>query len=756
MREWNYKKNIEIDPKLLTTGSDKKVWWKCSGCGHEWEASISNRSKGRGCPICSLSKIGKNKIKTLIEKNGSLFSKRPDLAKEWDYEKNTPLTPKDVTIGSSKKVWWKCNKGHEWEASIKSRSKGAGCPFCSGRQSIMGYNDLATINPTLAKEWNYKKNGNLKPNMVKANSVKKVWWKCNKGHEWEAIISSRNRGNGCPICVRESQTSFPEQAIYFYIKKLFPDAINGDHHLKMELDIFIPSQKVAIEYDGIFWHKNPKRDERKNKLCKENKILLFRVKEDFKEESIENDYLRIIPCTYSDDGIKSAIEHIAKYLNKNVDVNLDRDRILIYTSFINNQKEHSLMVINPTLAKDWNYERNGDLKPDMVAVSSRKKVWWKCNKGHEWETSIYSRTAGSGCPICASQQILKGYNDLATINPTLAKEWDYEKNGDLKPDMVTANTNKKVWWKCNKGHEWEANISNRSKGKECPVCRNKQVLKGYNDLATINPTLAREWNLKKNYPLTPKDVTVGSKKKVWWKCNKGHEWEASISNRTNGNDCPICVNKQVLKGYNDLATINPALTKDWNYERNGDLKPDMVTANANKKVWWKCNKGHEWEANIDNRNNGRGCPICKNKQVLKGYNDLATINPTLAKEWNYERNGDLKPDMVTANTNKKVWWKCNKGHEWEANISNRSKGKECPVCRNKQVLKGYNDLATINPTLAREWNFKKNYPLTPKDVTVGSSKKVWWKCNKGHEWEAIVSNRTRGNGCPTCKKSNTK
>ena len=247
--------------------------------------------------------------------------------------------------------------------------------------------------------------------------------------------------------------------------------------------------------------------------------------------------------------------------------------------------------------------------------------------------------------------------------------------------MVTVNANKKVWWKCNKGHEWETYISNRNKGRGCPICKNKQIHKGYNDLATTNPILAKEWNYEKNASLTPKDVTLGSNKKVWWKCNKGHEWEATISNRTNGNDCPICKNKQILKGYNDLATINPELAKEWNYSKNGDLKPDMVTANANKKVWWKCNKGHEWEASIDNRNKGKGCPVCKNKQILKGYNDLATINPTLTKEWNYEKNGDLKPDMVASNSGKKVWWKCNKGHEWEAIISNRNRGRGCPICK---------------------------------------------------------------------------
>ncbi len=673
--EWNYEKNGDLKPNMVMANSGKKVWWKCTK-GHEWEAKVDCRNKGTNCPYCANKQVlkGYNDLMTINSK----------ISKEWNYERNRDLKPDMVVANSHKKIWWKCTKGHEWEASIKSRNKGAGCPYCSGRQAIIGYNDLATINQYLAKEWNYEKNGDLKPNTIKANSVKKVWWKCSKGHEWEATISSRNRGNGCPICAKELQTSFPEQAIYYYIKQLFPDAINRDHHLEMELDIFIPSKMIAIEYDGIYWHKNSKRDARKNQLCKDNKIILFRVKEDYKECNLDDKYLKIIPCTYSDNGIKSAIEIIASYLNEYIDVNLDRDRILIYTSYINNEKKHSLMTLNPTLAKEWNYEKNNDLQPDMIALNSGKKVWWKCDKGHEWKASLYSRSNGSGCPICANQQILSGYNDLTTISPELTKEWNYEKNGSLKPNMVTANTNKKVWWKCTRGHEWETSISNRNQGKGCPICGNKQVLKGYNDLATINPTLAKEWNYEKNHPLTPMDLTEGSSKKVWWKCNKGHEWQACISNRSNGSGCPICINKEVLKGYNDLATINPMLAKEWNDKKNYPLTPNDVTIGSNKKVWWKCNKGHEWESSISNRNQGKGCPICVNKQVLSGYNDLATINPELAKEWNYEKNGSLKPNMVTANTNKKVWWKCTKGHEWESSISNRNQGKGCLICKLKK------------------------------------------------------------------------
>ena len=342
-KEWNYEKNGELKPNMVSANSGKKVWWKCNK-GHEWQASIDNRNRGRGCPFCG--------NKKLLKGYNDLATVNPELAKEWNYEKNSELEPNMIVANSSRKVWWKCNKGHEWQAIVINRNRGTGCPYCSGNQVIVGHNDLATVNPKLLKEWNYEKNGNLKPFMVASNSSKKVWWKCNKGHEWQAVISSRNIGNGCPICAKELQTSFPEQAIYFYIKKLFPDAINGDHHLQMELDIFIPSKKIAIEYDGSFWHKNLKSDERKNKLCRENKIILFRVKENIKEESVENEYLRIIPCAYSDSGIKSAIELITKYLDKNINVDLNRDRASIYESFINNQKDQSLMIINPEIAKE--------------------------------------------------------------------------------------------------------------------------------------------------------------------------------------------------------------------------------------------------------------------------------------------------------------------------------------------------------------------------------------------------------------------
>ena len=134
------------------------------------------------------------------------------------------------------------------------------------------------------------------------------------------------------------------------------------------------------------------------------------------------------------------------------------------------EKETSLLIHNPMLAQEWNYEKNGKLTPASVMPSSNKKVWWKCQKNHEWQTTINSRNSGVGCPYCSNKKVLIGYNDLQTINPKLAKEWNDEKNGDLTPKQFTAKSGKKVWWKCEKGHEWQADIYSRNKGTGCPQC----------------------------------------------------------------------------------------------------------------------------------------------------------------------------------------------------------------------------------------------------------------------------------------------
>ena len=600
MFEWDYKKNGDLKPEDYTVSSNKKVWWRCAQ-GHEWETTISHRSNGRGCPFCSGKRVikGTNDLQTI----------NPSLAKEWNYDKNEGLIPTDVLPNSNKKVWWICKKGHEWQSQIYNRNIGNGCPYCSGRKVLSGYNDLQTVNSHLATEWNYEKNGNLKPSNFTANSGKKVWWKCKKGHEWQAVIGDRNSGKGCPICDSEHHTSFPEYALAYYLNKHGLEVIHSYKEKGYELDIFIPSSKIAIEYDGYYWHKSKaKKDLEKNKKCKKDGIKLYRIREGLMPlDDSSIDYV----VRKDQKDLSIILEKVlSEIIGLSINVDLIKDGISIENLREFTEKEEWFLLSNPEIAKEWNYEKNGHLKPENVTPNSDKMVWWKCVHGHEWQAIIGNRNKGSGCPYCSGKKVLKGYNDLLTVNPMVAIEWDYEKNGELKPENFTSNSGEKVWWRCGKGHEWQATINNRSNGTGCPYCSNKKVLIGYNDLQTINPTLAQEWNHEKNGELKPENFTSNSGTLVWWKCVRGHEWQAKIMDRNKGTRCPYCSGKRVLKGKNDLQTVNPTLAKEWNHAKNGELTPMDVMPNSDKKVWWLCSKGHEWQATIGHRNKGRGCPEC--------------------------------------------------------------------------------------------------------------------------------------------------
>lgn len=215
---------------------------------------------------------------------------------------------------------------------------------------------------------------------------------------------------------------------------------------------------------------------------------------------------------------------------------------------------------------------------------------------------------------------------------------------------------------------------------------------------------------------------------------------------------PYCSNKKVLVGYNDLETTNPELAAEWHPTKNGNLKPQNVVHGSDKIVWWICDKGHEYQARIANRLHFRNCPICVNKKIVPGVNDLASKYPDLTKQWHPTKNGDLTPDMIAPKSNKKFWWKCELGHEWEATPNKRvSNNRGCPYCCNQKILAGYNDLATTNPKLAAEWHPTKNGDLTPQMISHGSTKRVWWQCSQGHEWESTVNNRDcHKRPCPYC------
>lgn len=600
--EWNYAKNAPLTPNEVVSQSNKKVWWLCEK-GHEWEAPIIHRVRvGTGCPYC----YGRYAIKGVND----LFTTDPLLAAEWNYKRNGSLSPSDVMSHTGKKVWWICEKGHEWQDHVNNRSNGRGCPYCSNHQAIVGENDLQTLYPELMKEWHPTKNKGINAIKILPGSNKKVWWICEKGHEWKTQVANRTLvKTGCPICREEQQTSFPEQAIFYYIKRHFSDAINRDKMYGFELDVFIPSIMTAIEYDGFVWHQDVDKDLKKDISCYNKKITLIRVREAGCPIIDRGKSIVITREGKSTTSLNNVIEEIFKILKiKDERIDVDKDSVAIADLYEHVEKEESLEVQRPELAKNWNYARNGMLTPHMVAPKSNRKYWWICENGHEWQASPNSMKTGV-CPYCNNKKVLAGFNDLKTTNPSLVAEWDYNKN-TISPEEVTYGSGRKVWWICEKGHEWEAVINKRVSGQGCPYCSNHRIISGENDLHSLYPELMEKWHLEKNKGIDPRKISPGSYKKVWWVCEKGHEWQAALATMCKGASCPYCINKRVLKGFNDLKTTNPELLNTWNFKRN-KISPEEVTCGSGKKVWWICEKGHEWEARIYNRTRGSGCSYCK-------------------------------------------------------------------------------------------------------------------------------------------------
>lgn len=424
---------------------------------------------------------------------------------------------------------------------------------------------------------------------------------------------------------------------------------------------------------------------------------------------------------------------------------------------------------HPDLMSEWVWELNREkgVSPDSISPSSGTKVWWKCKTcGNTWEAYINNRVKGSACPYCANLKVKIGFNDLLSLRPELSKEWDYEKNGDLLPENIVAYSSKKVWWKCKIcGNSWFISPVSRV-NNNCPFCANRKVKKGYNDFGTLCPDASKEWDYEKNANKLPSDYVKNSEVSVWWKCEKGHSWRSKLILRAKGQNCPYCANKKVLLGYNDLNSTHPELIKEWDYEKNNKISPDKVVAGSNKTAWWKCRIcGHSWKAIIASRTQrGHGCPCCgAEKAKLGRLKNMASQNPLfgnyphLEKEWDYEKNASLDISLLPASSNKFAWWICKNGHSFKTRISSRSlKNVGCPYCSHQKILTGVTDLQTVNPVLAAEWDYEKNYPLKPSEVFPHTGKHAWWLCSVcGYSWKAKIQNRSNGRGCPQCSYAGT-
>ena len=371
--------------------------------------------------------------------------------------------------------------------------------------------------------------------------------------------------------------------------------------------------------------------------------------------------------------------------------------------------------------------------PTTITRSAAAMKEWQCLYGHVWKATVSNRGTGTGCPTCSGKIVLAGFNDLATVEPEIANEafgWD--------PTTVTRGAAAMKEWRCPLGHEWAMTVNARSSGHGCPTCANQRILAGFNDLATMEPEIA-----KQAFGWDPTTVFSRSGARKTWKCQRGHEWVSTVGHRTAGTGCPICSGRTPLAGFNDLTTVEPGIA-----EQAFGWDPTTVTRSAGAKKDWRCERGHTWSAKVASRSKGNGCPVCSGKTVLVGFNDLATLEPEIAEQafgWD--------PTTVTRRAGGKREWKCEIGHRWSALIQNRSSGSGCPTCADY----GFdpNAKAWIYFLTHPQWQMLQigitNFP----DQRLGNHKKLGWEIIElrgpmegliAREWETSILQMLKRHG----------
>jgi hypothetical protein len=404
---------------------------------------------------------------------------------------------------------------------------------------------------------------------------------------------------------------------------------------------------------------------------------------------------------------------------------------------------------HPEIAAEWDYERNAPLKPTDVTAGSNLKVHWKCSNGHSWSTIINNRTGkNSQCPYCRGKACED--NNLAVTHPEIAVEWDYEENGELSLENVTHGSSKVVGWKCPEGHKWRTAICNRTGRKSnCPYCSGK-VATPENNLLVLYPEVAAEWDYKKNGKLRPENFLPKSHQKVYWVCSNGHpSYRASISDRTGGTNCPKCFNQSSRLEIALFAEMSYLFENVEGRAKIGGKECDIYLPDLDYGIEVD---GYYWHKDKDIDDSKKNDYFRKHNVSLLRVRDNRLDK---IEEWDILHSKGENPLSIIKKVVSQIrdfvplTEKERKDMEQYLKENKIKNGKLCQkMCVTKLVLG--TSLADKEPELATEWDYERNYPLTPKMVKPNSHRKVYWLCPKNHNWETKIYNRTRGTKCPEC------
>ena len=692
----------------------------------------------------------------------------PEYVREWHPTRNDGRSPDETSPSSSIRAWWQCARGHEWQAPVGVRLRqNTKCPYCAGKKAAPE-SSLLAVNPGLSKEWDYERNGELKPSDLLPSSGKLVWWRCNSGHCWQATPHHRNKGRGCAVCAR---------------KKAAPD------------------QNFALEHPALAAEWNPTRNSRHSPSefrSMSNKRVWWRCAEGHEWQAMIAERVangnRCPSCRAASRG---TIRALFPSLIQEIDTAKQSVDVVSSLSpgsqvkvewtcakghrwiapvakrtagrgcpFCANQRvdsSNSLASLHPDLAAEWDREANGSTTPDDIVPGSGTRAWWRCSRGHKWRTTIASRAVqGTNCPQCNPQTSKTEVRVLSEIAALLAVEHS---------------------WRSRIGG-WEADISFPSLGIVIEV-------DGYpwhlgDDAFKRDQVKTKTFQDAGNTVFRLRDARLSPGTGACEVPLREANLLACIQGLAAAlvRSCPLLTTAQrhALEGYSgsdryvadteykaiiallpgpppekSLQALYPKIAETWHPTLNHPLRPDKVHARSGHHVWWQCSKGHEWKAPPANRTGGSGCPRCAGLTFTATDGSLAAAYPAVAAEWHPSLNAQLRPTGISAANSRAVWWRCKQGHEWKTSISNRTRqGTRCPFCAGKKPT-GTNNFAARYPDIAALFDRKANHPADPAAYLPKSERRVWWHCSLRHTWERPIDKQVRaGPTCPDCSRPSPK
>ena len=294
-------------------------------------------------------------------------------------------------------------------------------------------------------------------------------------------------------------------------------------------------------------------------------------------------------------------------------------------------------------------------------------------------------------------------------------------------------------------------------------CRSKlnqhaAAQQGGPDISRLDLHLQDQWGHAANAHLGNMIMKPHSSKKVGWICDQCpdghlHSWSSAVTDRTRGGGCSQCSGRKVCK-HNSLATKEPELAAQWDYEKNDDT-PDSVVAQSHRVAGWHCDAcGHKWSVSVNARvSNGRtGCPQCaKFARTAKRVTHPTIIHdPFLLAQWDHKRNAEQGhfPDKIRLRSNKQIFWLCNmcpagQQHSWPAMPLKRTARPKsgCPCCAGRAACK-CNSLQALYPSIAADWDHGKNQGL-PSDYPARSTYLAWWSSLMRGSWQQTVASRSQ-------------